>query len=277
MKTKWLPIFGVVFYVSLAFATFLYAQSEESNITLDFKDADIQSVLRILSEKGNVNIVSAKDVVGTVTMRLADVPWQKALEVILKTYGYGYEKEGNIITVSPLDKLTEQKKAEKELSEIQPVISEVFNLKYLDANDAKKVIEPQLSSRGKVTVVEVKGKKGWKFGEVSAGGTAAAGAGGKLTRAEKGEESRSKTLVVSDIPPSMEKVREILAQIDVMPKQVLIETKIVEVNKDKLKDLGIEWGTGSTGAANSAITAVSLSKTKDPDTADRGAFTGHAD
>ncbi|MDD5450055.1 MAG: type IV pilus secretin PilQ [Candidatus Omnitrophica bacterium] len=243
------------------------AQEAESNIMLDFKDADIQSVLRILSEKGNVNIVSGKDVVGTVTMRLVDVPWQKALDVILKTYGYGYEREGNIITVAPLDKLTEQKKAEKELSDIQPVISEVFTLKYLDANDAKKVIEPQLSPRGKVTVVEVKGKKGWKFGEGQTGGSNASG--GKLIREEKSADARSKTLVVSEIPPYMEKVRDMLQKIDLMPKQIMIETKIVEVNKDKLKDLGIEWGTGSTGAENTAITSVPLSKTKEANTNDR--------
>jgi len=238
-----------------------YAQEQEGNITLDFKDADIQSVLRILSEKGNVNIVCSKDVAGVVTMRLTDVPWQKALDVILKTYGYGYERQENIITVTPIGKLTEQKKAENELSEVQPVITEVFTLKYLDANDAKKVIEPQLSTRGKVTVVEVKGKKGWKFGEVAAG-TASTG-GTKLERAEKAEEARSRTLVVSDVPPYMDKIRDILARIDIMPKQVLIETKIVEVSKDKLKDIGIDWGTGSLGAQSTTMYPFPLSHTTD--------------
>jgi len=247
--------------------TFSYAQEKEGNITLDFKDADIQSVLRILSEKGSVNIVSSKDVTGAVSMRLVDVPWQKALDVILRTYGYGYEREGNVITVSLLGKLTEQKKAENELSEVQPVITEVFTLKYLDANDAKKVIEPQLSPRGKITVVEVKGKKGWKFGQVAAG-TASTG-GSKLERVEKEEEARSRTLVVSDVPPYMDKIREILTKIDVMPKQVLIETKIVEVSKDKLKDLGVEWGTGGTGAEGTTMYPIPISKTDESNTADR--------
>jgi len=240
----------------------LFAQEQDGNITLDFKDADIQSVLRILSEKGNVNIVSGKEVEGSVTMRLSDVPWQKALEVVLKTYGYGYEKEGNIITVTPMDKLTEQKKAEKELADIQPVVSEVFHLKYLDANDVKKVVEPQLSPRGKITVVEAKGKKGWRFGEVVAG-SSVAGGGGKLERVEKASEGRSKTIVVSDIPPYMEKVKEMLSKIDIMPRQISIETKIVEVSKDRLKDWGLEWGTGSAGASSADITPVAISKTKE--------------
>lgn len=231
---------------------------ETGNITLDFKEADIQSVLKILADKGNVNIVTGRDVVGTVTIKLTDVPWQKALDVILRTYGYGYEREGNIINVSPLGKLTEQKKAERELTEVQPVITEVFVLKYLDANDAKKVLDPQLSPRGRVTVVEIMGKKGWRFGAAVAGGTTAGG--GKLEREQKEEEARSKTLVVSEIPPYMEKIREILGKIDVMPRQVLIETKIVEVNKDKLVDLGLDWGTGSTGAESATITPVPFKK-----------------
>ncbi|MCX5715365.1 MAG: type IV pilus secretin PilQ [Candidatus Omnitrophica bacterium] len=243
-----------------------FAQEQGGTITIDFKDADINTVLRILAEKGDVNIVATRDVAGTVSMRLVDVPWQKALDVILRTYGYGYEREGNIISVSPIDKLTEQKKAENALAEIQPVITEVFTLNYLDANDAKKVIEPQLSTRGKITVVEVKGKKGWRFGSVAAGGASEAGSS-KLERTSKEEEARSKTLIVSEIPPNMEKIRNVLRQIDVMPRQVLIETKIVEVNKDRLKDIGIEWGTGSSGAESSTITPVTIKKTSDGRTA----------
>lgn len=245
-----------------------FAQESEGTITIDFKEADIQSVLRILAEKGNVNIVYGRDVVGAITMRLNEVPWQKAMDVILRTYGYGYEREGNIITVSPMGKLTEQKKAERELSEVQPVVTEVFNLKFLDANDAKKVIDPQLSPRGRVTVVDIKGKKGWKFGEVVAGAGTTSGSS-KLEREAKPEDARSKTLVVSEVPPYMEKIRDILKKIDIMPRQVLIETKIVEISTDKLKDLGFEWGTGATGAESSTITPVTIRRTKDPNTADQ--------
>lgn len=269
------------FYAMVIFSS--SAQNEPANITLDFKDANIQSVLRILAEKGNVNIVSGKDVTGTVTIRLVDVPWDRALDVILKTYGYGYERDGNIILVSSLDKLAQKKKAEEEQkksdsefkkieseqkkaeseqkkaeSDIQPVVTEVFVLSYLDANDAKKVIEPQLSSKGKITVVETKGKKGWKFGSVTAGG--ASTTSGKLERSTEEGEARSKTLIISDIPSYMEKIRLILNEIDVMPKQVLIETKILEVSRNKLKDLGLEWGTGSTGAENETISSTPLRK-----------------
>jgi type IV pilus assembly protein PilQ len=75
-------------------------ETAPGNVTMDFKDADINNVLRILSYKSGMNIVSGKDVTGLVTIRLTNVPWEKALDVILRTYGYTYEREGNIIRVT---------------------------------------------------------------------------------------------------------------------------------------------------------------------------------
>jgi len=134
------------------------------NVTLDFSNADIRSVLKIISLKTGVNIVASPDVTGTVSIYLDDVPWEKALEVILSTYGYGYEKKANVISVAPLDKLTEQKRMEQELSQVQPTVTEVFQLKFLDALDAKKALEPLISPRGRITVLESTGKAGWEFG-----------------------------------------------------------------------------------------------------------------
>jgi len=83
--------------------------SSSQNVTLDFKDADIRNVLKIISYKSGVNIVTTPEVIGNVSIRLVDVPWEKALDAILRTYGFGYEKQANIITVAPIDKLTAQK------------------------------------------------------------------------------------------------------------------------------------------------------------------------
>ena len=75
------------------------------NVTLDFKEADIQNVLKIISMKSGVNIVTTPDVMGNVTIRMADVPWEMALDVILKTYGFGYQKQGNVILVTKLENI----------------------------------------------------------------------------------------------------------------------------------------------------------------------------
>ena len=109
------------------------------NVTLDFKDADITNVLRILSYKSGVNIVAGKDVAGPVTIRLTDVPWDKALDVILRTYGYMYEREGNIIRVTTTENL-----------EMEELVTEVFSLNYANAAEVPDAIEEMLSDRGSV-------------------------------------------------------------------------------------------------------------------------------
>ncbi|TBR15196.1 hypothetical protein EPO66_06105, partial [bacterium] len=80
--------------------------SSSQNVTLDFKDADINSVLKIISYKAGVNIITTPEVIGNVTIRLVDVPWEGALDVILKTYGFGYQKQGNIILVTKQENMT---------------------------------------------------------------------------------------------------------------------------------------------------------------------------
>ena len=114
-------------------------ETAPGNVTIDFKDADISNVLRILSYKSGVNIVAGKDVQGTVTIRLVDVPWEKALDVVLKTYGFAYEREANIIRVTTLENLGQE-----------PLKTEVFNISYAKAEDVADSIKEIISERGSV-------------------------------------------------------------------------------------------------------------------------------
>ena len=216
----------------------------DQKITLDFKDADIRNVLKVIAYKSGVNIVASPEVAGTVTIRLSDVPWLDALRTIVSIYGYGYEQRENIVTVAPIEKLTNQKKLEVELTQVQPTITEVFSLKYIDAADARKAIEPQISGRGKITILESTGQAVWEFG---AGDDV-----GKRQRITEGRISRSKTLIITDIPPVLDKLRKMIVDIDVKPLQVLIETRIMEANIDRLRDIGLDWGTGSSGASSTS-------------------------
>lgn len=148
----------VLYFIVLSIGAFpVYAQDEEiqepakepgiedvnasasGNVTLDFKDADITNVLRILSYKSGINIVAGKDVTGPVTIRLTDVPWEKALDVILRTYGYTYEREGNIIRVTTTENL-----------EKEELVTEVFSLNYANAAHVPLAIEEMLSDRGSI-------------------------------------------------------------------------------------------------------------------------------
>lgn len=243
--------------------------SASSNVTLDFKEADIQNVLKIISYKSGVNIVTTPDVIGNVTIRLMDVPWETALEVILKTYGFGYQRQGNIILVTKLENISK-------IQAEEPLQTEIFTLKFLDAQDAQKILIPLLSGRGKISVLYARGQKGWKFGTFKIG-KEETGVGGLQKEAEGQAKSetisieknpagelvskkaefvpsiKSKTLIITDTAVFLDRIRNvILPQIDKKPKQVLIETRIMEVNRDKLKDIGFDWGTGTAGASGSS-------------------------
>lgn len=239
------------------------------NITLDFNQADIRNVLKIISLKAGINIVTTPEVMGSVTIRLVDVPWERALDVILKTYGFGYEKQGNVILVTNMENISKFQSEE-------PLRTEVFNLKFLDAQDAERALIPMISQRGRISVLYSRGQKGWQFGTFKIGKEQTTT--GQLASVERASDMRSetvsvertpegraisnkvdfepsiksKTLIVTDTASALDKIRSFIEKIDIMPKQILIETKIMEVNKDRLKDIGFDWGTGTAGASGYA-------------------------
>ena len=249
------------------------------NVTMDFKDADIHSVLKIISYKSGVNIVTTPDVIGNVTIRMADVPWEQALSVLLKSYGYASERQGNIILVTKAENITK-------IQSDEPLQTEIVTLRFLDAQDAEKIIIPLLSQRGKISVLYSRGQKGWQFGTFKIGKSTTPGGGGIMEK-EKADAQRaetisiernaagemvsrkaefepsikSKTLIITDTAASLDRIRNvILPQIDKKPKQVLIETRIMEVDQDKLRDIGFDWGSGTSGASgyNTAPSDLSL-------------------
>lgn len=232
-------------FLSVSFFSFC-----NEKISLNFKDADVKIVLQTLAEKSGVNIVPSPEVAGLVTVQLKDVDWQTALEVILRTYNYDYVKYKDIIIVAPLEKIKEREAHERERQEVEPPRIRIFKLKYIDAADAKKAIQPILSPSGKVSVLEITGQAGWEFGaDVT-----------KRIRATEGKLSRTKTLIVSDISKKLDEIEELLKKIDVMPQQILIRARIMEINRDLLNDIGFDWGTGTTGAETSTITLIPSSK-----------------
>ncbi len=169
--------------------------SSSGNVTVDFRDADIQNVLRILSFKAGVNIVAGKDVTGSVTIRLVDVPWEKALDVVLKTYGYAYDRDGNIIRVTTLENLKRE-----ELS------TEVFVMNYSQASEVEKSLKDVLSDRGKIR-----------------------------------SDSRSNTIIVTDMPTVIQRIKKVIERLDAITPQVVIEAKVIETTLGDVDRLGIKW------------------------------------
>ncbi|MDZ8119277.1 secretin and TonB N-terminal domain-containing protein [Pontiella agarivorans] len=206
-------------------------------VSINVKDANIAEVLKAYSLQTGQSIVVGPDVVSdSVNVRLNNIPWEEALDVILKPYGFGYRVVGDTIVISKLENIVT-------VEGIEPLVSEVFRLGYRDAYDIQAIIEAQLSARGKYTILETKSLPGWEFGgEGSSSG--AATEGGVRQRRVREEIRKSKTIVVTDVPSAITKIEKIIKKIDVMPEQVLIEAKFLEISKGAGSDIGLDYVQG---------------------------------
>ncbi len=200
----------------------IIADAEDSstpgNVTLIFKDADIRTVLHTLSYKSGVNIVASSDVEGQVSIRLVDVPWNTALEVILKNQGLASERIGNIIRVITLDSVAEE--------DLQ---NEVFVLNYSNAKDVAAAIEATLTERGSV-----------KYDE------------------------KTNTLIVTDIPTNLHKVKTVIERLDKRTQQVSIETRIIEARIKDEDELGIDWNVEVSASGSSRPTTLPFDRSEVP-------------
>jgi len=205
-----------------------------SRISLDFKDADIRNILRLIAEVSDLNVVAGDDVEGTVTIRLNDVPWDQALDVILLSNNLGKSLDGNILRIAPIDKIEKQRKdalaAKESESKLEPLKKGLIRVSYAQANQLKPVIQNSkvLSSRGSIEV-----------------------------------DQRTNTLIVIDIERNLEEVRAIIANLDTPTSQVLIEAKIIQINPTYTKELGVSWGGEFQSAASGGTIVGGGDITKD--------------
>ena len=185
--------------------------SHDGNVTLDLKEADIRNVLRLLAYKGGVNIVAGPEVTGVVTIQLTDVPWQQALDVVLSTYGYGYDQKGSIITVTTIEILKKRREDALLLAEQEPLQTKTFTLNYAKASVVIASIDKMKTSRGSVNFDE-----------------------------------RTNTLIVRDTPNNISLIAEVVAKLDTTTPQVLIEAKVIETTLNNTENLGIDWVAKAT-------------------------------
>jgi len=231
-------------------------EPEVERVTLNFSDgADLRDVLTAYSVQSGRSVVLGPEVGGEVRLHLNEVPWDEALDVILQPYGFSYRTVGETIVIN---KMEQQSLVES----VEPLISKVFTLRYLDAFGVKEMIEAQLTPRGSLSTLAARGQKGWEYG-VEGMGAADSGKRDRLEETEEERESqrlRSRTLVVSDVPAVVERIGALLDQVDIMPIQVLIEARFIEVNNGVLQDIGVEFGSGQGGATATEVQPVNVSQ-----------------
>ncbi len=179
-------------------------------ISLDLQDTDIDNALRIIAEVSNLNIIASDDVSGKVTLRLIDVPWDQALDVILKTNGLDQVTEGNVIRIAPVDKLRQEREAlleaKRAAQNLEDLKVSYIRVSYAQVSDMQPQVEAVLSERGTVTVDE-----------------------------------RTNQLVIKDIADGQERAAELIKRLDLRTPQILLETQIVEGDRSIARDLGFQW------------------------------------
>jgi type IV pilus assembly protein PilQ len=192
-------------------------------LSLNFQNVEVRAVLNVIADFTDLNIITSDSVTGNITLRLKDVPWDQALDIILETRGLDMRRNGNVIWIAPRDEIATREKlaleAARQIDDLEQTRTESFQLNYQKAADVQKILTETnqriLSKRGSAVV-----------------------------------DARTNTLFVQDTPARLDEVRKLIAKIDVPVRQVMIEARIVEANDTFSKNLGARLGYNEAGTGH---------------------------
>ncbi len=199
-------------------------------LSLNFQNIEVRAVLQLIADFTGINMVTSDSVTGNVTLRLKNVPWDQALDIILKTKGLDKRQKGNVMLIAPAAELAAQEKLElesqKQVVELAPITSETIQVNYAKASDIAKILKAKgnslISSRGNVTV-----------------------------------DDRTNKLLVQDTATNISAIAALVEELDVPVKQVLIESRVVLVTTNYSKELGVQFGVSSQGTSGSNYVGTS--------------------
>ena len=192
-------------------------------LSLNFQNIEVRALLQVIADFTNFNVVTSDTVTGNVTLRLKDVPWDQALDIILQAKNLGLRKSGNVILIAPKDELNAKEKieleAKQQIAALEPVRTQSFQLNYAKAADIANGLTGQTTSGGSGTASRILSPRGSVV-----------------------FETRTNQLFVSDIPSKLEEVQALIAKIDIAVRQVLIESRIVIADDSFGRSLGVRLG-----------------------------------
>ncbi len=233
-------------------------------LSLNFQNIEVRALLQVIADFTNFNVVTSDTVTGSVTLRLKDVPWDQALDIIMQSKGLGVRKNGNVLWIAPKDELAAKEQLElesrKKIAELEPVRTQSFQLNYARADDVARGLSGQTGGGGQ-------GAAGGSAGGSSSGSSSSGGAGGGSNQAQRilsprGSvifEARTNQLFVTDIPSKLEEVQVLIGKIDIPVRQVLIEARIVEADDKFGRTLGIKLGAADLRGIQGGIPGYSIS------------------
>ncbi|HHH35685.1 MAG TPA: type IV pilus secretin PilQ [Gammaproteobacteria bacterium] len=198
-----------------------------AKLSLNFQDIEVRAVLQLIADFTGLNMVTSDSVKGNVTLRLKNVPWDQALDIILKTKGLAMRKHGNVILVAPSEEIAAREKQELEsrqkVKELAPLFTDLLQVNYAKAEDIANLLKKEenslLSERGSVTIDE-----------------------------------RTNALLIRDTAEKLEEIRRLVAKLDIPVRQVLIESRIVVANDNFSRNLGVRFGASGVERINSKTT-----------------------
>jgi type IV pilus assembly protein PilQ len=223
-------------------------------LSLNFQNIEVRALLQVIADFTNFNVVTSDTVTGNVTLRLKDVPWDQALDIIMQAKGLGLRKTGNVIWIAPKDELAAKEQVDleskKKIADLEPVRTQSFQLNYTKAEEVAKGLTGQSTGGGTSA----------GSGGGSGGGSTGASVATRILspRGSVLFETRTNQLFVSDIPSKLEEVQQIIAKIDIAVRQVLIEARIVEADDKFGRALGIKLGTADLRGLNGGIPGYSV-------------------
>ena len=209
-------------------------------LSLNFQSIEVRSLLQVIADFTNFNIVTSDSVSGSVTLRLQDVPWDQALDIILQAKGLGMRKTGNVLWVAPKDEIAAKEKLDLEtvvaVQNLEPLRTQAFQINYGKASDIAAGLIASSSGAGQgVTATRILSSRGSVI-----------------------SENRTNQLFVTDIPSKLEQVQQLISKIDIAVRQVLIEARIVEASDSFGKSLGVKLGGGGAAGASGDKPGISL-------------------
>lgn len=245
------------------------AAAPGERISLNFQNIEVRALLQLIADFTQINIVASDSVTGNLTLRLQDVPWEQALELILQSRGLGQRRSGNVMRVAPLAELNAQDQAELEaqrkLADLEPLRTQAFQLNYAKADDVAR----SLGAGSGAAPAPGQTAAGVAAGAAAGGPAPREGAAGRLLspRGSLLAEPRTNQLFVTDIPSRLEQVQALIRRVDVPVRQVLIEARIVEADDSFGRALGVKLGFNdqrtppgfSVGGGNRAAVGSSYS------------------
>ena len=197
-------------------------------LSLNFQNIEVRALLQVIADFTNFNVVTSDTVTGNVTLRLKDVPWDQALDIILQSKGLGVRKNGNVLWIAPKEELTAKEQIElesrKKIADLEPTRTQSFQLNYTKAEEVAKGISGQTL--------------------VGGGGGSSGNQPGRILSARGSVlfESRTNQLFVTDVPSKLEEIQQLITKIDIPVRQVLIEARIVEADDSFGRNLGVRLG-----------------------------------